>query len=130
LQGSSEWNPEHNIKHQRESRQRTSLHECRLEELHIKQGFEYLGNDRWRWWIWLGGSEGQVGQIESVTYILHPTFPNPVRTITDRATRFRLATAGWGIFRIRATAHRKDGTKIELHHDLVLEYPDGTATTA
>ena len=96
----------------------------------IDQGFEYKDNDWWKWWIWIEGSEKDLDQIDHVTYTLHPTFPNPVRTVDDRTSKFRLETAGWGVFMIHAKVVNKDRTEIRLKHNLVLEYPNGTQTTA
>ena len=98
--------------------------------LTIKQGFEYRGNDWWEWWVQLDGRDAELDQVEKVVYTLHRTFPNPVRTVTNRTDAFMLRTAGWGVFRIYATVYRKDGTPLKLYHDLVLEYPDGTRTQA
>jgi len=98
--------------------------------LTIKQGFEYRGNDWWDWWVLLDGSKVELDQVEKVVYTLHSTFPNPVRTVSSRAESFMLKAAGWGVFRIYATVHRKEGSPLKMHHDLVLEYPDGTRTQA
>jgi transcription initiation factor IIF auxiliary subunit len=98
--------------------------------LSIKQGFKYEGDDYWSWWVWLDGSPGELNNVSSVTYTLHRTFPNPVRTITDRASKFKLETAGWGVFQIKATARLSNGSLERLTHYLELEYPDGTPTTA
>jgi len=98
--------------------------------LRIEQDFKYKGEDYWKWAIWIDGAEDELDQVESVTYKLHPTFPKPVRTVTDRASKFRMATAGWGVFVIRAKVVTRDGEVHNLRHLLRLEYPDGTATTA
>lgn len=98
--------------------------------LTIKQGFDYRDNDWWQWWIWLDGTDAELDQVEKVVYTLHRSFPNPVRTVTSRDDNFRLDAVGWGVFRIHATVHRKDGTTQKLQHDLVLEYPDGRPTAA
>jgi transcription initiation factor IIF auxiliary subunit len=98
--------------------------------LQIDQGFEYQGNDYWRWWVWIEGSEAELDQIDRVVYTLHTTFPNPVRAIKDRKSKFRLETAGWGVFRIYARVFRKNGDELPLEHDLVLRYPDGKETAA
>jgi transcription initiation factor IIF auxiliary subunit len=98
--------------------------------LRIEQGFKYQGEDWWKWWIWIEGSEAELDQVDHVVYMLHPTFPNPVRTIKERSTKFRLETAGWGVFLIRAKVMLKQGKEISLSHQLVLEYPDGTTTSA
>jgi len=98
--------------------------------LRIAQDFEYKDSDWWTWWVWIEGPDNELDQCAQVTYVLHPTFPSPVRTVTDRASKFKLETAGWGVFKIYATVAKKEGTEVKLEHDLVLEYPDGTATTA
>lgn len=98
--------------------------------LKIEQEFEYKDEDWWQWWVWVDGPEKELDQVDYVTYILHPTFPKPVRKITDRTTKFRLQTSGWGVFEIQAKVIHKDGKETLLKHDLVLKYPDGTATTA
>lgn len=98
--------------------------------LSIKQHSTYAGHDRWEWSVWLDGSPDELDSIDHVMYVLHPTFHNPVREVTDRATNFRLDTSGWGTFTIRAKAIYKNGREETLQHDLVLAYPDGTPTTA
>jgi transcription initiation factor IIF auxiliary subunit len=98
--------------------------------LEIQQGFEYQEKDWWKWWVWIEGPDDELDQIDHVDYMLHPTFHNPVRTVTDRKSKFRLKTSGWGGFCIKATAILKGGEKIRMKHDLVLEYQDGTAATA
>jgi transcription initiation factor IIF auxiliary subunit len=98
--------------------------------LHLEQGYQYRGNDYWDWWIWLEGSEAELREVQKVVYTLHRTFPNPVRSIEDRDSKFMLKTAGWGVFRVYAQVHKIDGTGIKLQHDLQLEYPDGTPTQA
>jgi len=82
--------------------------------------------DWWKWWVWIEGPDEELDQIDQVVYILHPTFSNPVRTCSDRASKFRLDTFGWGTFTIYAKVVRKNGTQLKLQHDLVLEYPDKT----
>ena len=96
----------------------------------ITQESKYVGDDRWRWSVWLEGPSGELDAIDHVTYILHPTFHNPVREVRDRSTKFRLETSGWGTFTLRAKAFYRDGREEPLQHDLVLAYPDGTPTTA
>ena|SRR5438552_11034468 len=96
----------------------------------IKQDATYVGGDRWKWSVWLDGAAAELDSVAHVTYVLHPTFLNPVREVNDRSTNFRLETSGWGTFRIHAKAKYKDGREVPLQHDLVLLYPDGTPTTA
>jgi transcription initiation factor IIF auxiliary subunit len=87
------------------------------------QETSYQGNDWWKWWIWIECSASELEAIESVTYRLHPTLPNPVRKVTDRGSKFRLESFGWSEFTIPVKVTRKDGTFERLEHYLVLEYP-------
>ena len=98
--------------------------------LSIQQEARYLDHDYWKWSVWLEGAPEELDDVERVVYILHPTFHDPVREVRDRATKFRLDTAGWGTFTIRAKAIHRDGRETALRHDLVLLYPDGTPTLA
>ena len=91
--------------------------------IRIEQDFKYQGEDYWDWWIWIEGPPEELDQIDRVIYILHPTFPSPVREVKDRSTKFRMKTAGWGEFQIRATVKHKSGRETPLTHNLTLEYP-------
>jgi transcription initiation factor IIF auxiliary subunit len=94
--------------------------------LTIEQESRYQGDDWWKWSIWLQGPEQELDEVESVEYKLHPTFPRPVRTVSDRASNFRLATHGWGVFPIQAKIMKRNGEVVRLRHQLVLRYDDGT----
>lgn len=94
------------------------------------QDESYLGKDRWEWSVWVDGPPEELDALDRVIYVLHSTFNDPVRTVTDRSTKFRLRTSSWGTFTIHAKAIRKDGGETTLEHDLVLRYPDGKATLA
>jgi transcription initiation factor IIF auxiliary subunit len=98
--------------------------------LSLRQDDRYMENGFWNWSVWIDGSQDELGAIDHVTYILHKTFPNPVREIYDRHTNFRLETSGWGTFTIYANAILRDGQRVPLQHELVLRYPDGTPTAA
>src|SRR5438132_3927216 len=97
--------------------------------LKIAQDFDYKGNDWWVWSVWIEGSEEELNNTAQVEYTLHPTFPKPVRATTDRSSKFRLQTAGWGGFTIYAKATHKNGEVTRLEHELELLYEDGTPTT-
>ena len=74
----------------------------------------------WEWEVWLEGPTAELDQVTEVTYMLHPTFVDPVRVVTDRASAFRLSSAGWGAFTIRAEARLRDGKVRQLKHALKL----------
>ena len=94
--------------------------------LRIAQDQKYVETDWWKWSAWLEGQNDELDEVKEVTYKLHWTFKNPVRTIHDRASKFKLNEHGWGIFPIRAKIELKDSTTITVVHDLKLFYPDGT----
>lgn len=100
------------------------------ERLATRQAFEYKDKDWWEWSVWIDGPADLLDSVDHVVYKLHNTFRNPVREVSDRSSKFRLETAGWGVFTIGVIVNYKDGRQEHLEHDLVLEYPDGTPTTA
>jgi len=98
--------------------------------LSVQQGVDYLGKDRWRWSVWLEGTPEELDDIDRVTYVLDPTFHNPVREVADRQTKFRLEDSTWGAFTLYAKAVHKNGIETRLQHDLVLLYPSGEPAVA
>lgn len=96
----------------------------------IAQDQHYEGDDWWKWSVWIDASATELDQVEKVVWRLHPTFPKPVRELTNRGEKFRLETGGWGTFRVVANVVTKDGKKETLHHELELCYPDGKPTRA
>jgi hypothetical protein len=83
------------------------------------------GGDRWKWSVWIDGDGEQLDQIDRVEYVLHPTFPQPVRTVSDRHTNFRLDSQGWGEFMVHAKAVTKNGETLPLNHWLKLSDEGG-----
>ena len=96
----------------------------------LAQEYKYKGEDYWNWAVWVEGADAELDSIDYVTYVLHHTFPKPIRKVKDRTSKFRLETAGWGVFTIRAKVMMKDGRETPLTHELELRYPDGTITSA
>ncbi|HEV8371513.1 MAG TPA: pYEATS domain-containing protein [Pyrinomonadaceae bacterium] len=99
-------------------------------QIEIRQSEQYEGGDWWKWAVWLEGDEEALDQVEWVEWTLHPTFPNPVRKCHNRAEKFKLESAGWGVFPIRARVWTKDGRSTKLEHHLKLHYNDGKENTA
>ena len=92
--------------------------------LTTRQEANYQGKEWWNWAVWLDGPTAELDAVQRVTWHLHPTFPNPERTTTDRGAKFRVESAGWGEFTLRAVIETKDGKRSELSHELLLEIPD------
>ncbi|HEX8311583.1 MAG TPA: pYEATS domain-containing protein [Chthoniobacteraceae bacterium] len=90
----------------------------------VVQTQKYEGDNWWNWSLFIQGSNEDLDQIEAVTYRLHPTFPKPIRTTTNRASKFQLQCAGWGVFTIPIEVRLKNGDTIELEHDLQFTFPD------
>ena len=79
------------------------------------------------WWgvrLCIDAKPKDLDKISEVVYILHPTFEDPVRTSTDRASGFSTDIEGWGTFTIQVQLHFADGTETSLLHTIVLEHAD------
>jgi predicted acylesterase/phospholipase RssA len=93
---------------------------------------EYRGG-RWDWSMQVDGTTADLGRVRSVTYGLHPVFPNPNRVIRNPANGFQLkirpdlaADETWGRFDVRVTIALADGQR-EIHVvPLDLMNPDGS----
>ena len=94
------------------------------------QDASFMGNDWWTWRVWIDGPAPDLDAVESVTYRLHPTFPDPIRIVRDRVSQFRLEGYGWGEFSIPINVALKTGETHRLRHDLVLERPAPTSVRA
>ncbi len=98
--------------------------------LKLRNKWKYEGKDWWAWEAFLDDSgSGELANVNYVEYVLHPTFPNPVRKVTNPKGGFVLKTSGWGFFLLKAFVHTKDGRKQKLTHLLELKQdpPEGTS---
>ncbi len=77
-------------------------------------------NEYYEWRLFLDEPPEVLAKVDRVEYRLHPTFPNPVRTIDDRASGFALVSAGWGEFTVLITVYMRDGTQLDTEHRLRL----------
>jgi hypothetical protein len=96
----------------------------------IAQDFHYVGHDYWHWRAWIEAEPAELDAVQEVAWILHPSFSQTRVTVRERGTGFRLESAGWGTFLLRAELLLADGQKRALRHALRLEYPDGAETPA
>ncbi len=90
--------------------------------LFIRQEASPSGEGRWNWAVWLDGSPDDLEEVAYVEYVLHPTFPNPVRKVTDRASKFRMQTNGWGEFNIKVRIHFAEDDDEDDEHVLVMDH--------
>lgn len=86
----------------------------------VLQHSEPQSSKRWAWKVWLDGPDDELDQIKEVIYQLHETFPNPIRSVTDRGSKFLLKSVGWGEFLIYITVNYRDGREEKLTHWLRL----------
>ena len=56
--------------------------------------------DYYDWEVYVDEDEKVLADIDHIVYFLHKTFPNPVRTISDKENSFVLKSRGWGEFEI------------------------------
>ena len=82
---------------------------------------KYLGNQLWEWTVFIETDKETLSQIEYVEYILHPTFPNPIRRVSITDNKFALTAKGWGSFEINIRVAFKDNTERHLTHILEFE---------
>ncbi len=93
-----------------------------LAALTVKNTSTYAGAGRWDWTIFVEADFDTLRQIECVEYILHPTFPEPVRKVCNQPeTKFAHSANGWGTFTVKVNILFKNGHKLELEHPLVFE---------
>lgn len=85
------------------------------------------GNYDWyQWMVFVDEDNAVLDKIEYVSYVLHPTFPNPIRIVRDRKSKFALESSGWGSFKMFITVGFKDGNEEEVQYllDLSKKWPD------
>jgi hypothetical protein len=64
----------------------------------------------------LHGPEGELDQVEFVTYLLQSLVPNPLRHVRERSNGFRLGAIGRHVLGVQARVHRRDGSEEVLEH--------------
>jgi hypothetical protein len=97
------------------------------DRVHLQTESTPSGESWWNWSVWVQGSDKALAELESVRYVLHPTFLDPVRIVTDRSTKFRIDSAGWGEFAIEAEVTRNDKRTFRLEKWLDLGFQNGAS---
>jgi transcription initiation factor IIF auxiliary subunit len=90
-------------------------------EINADNTARHLNNRVWEWTVFIETDEETLSQIEYVEYILHPTFPEPVRRVFKKDNNFALTAKGWGTFEIKIRVVFKDRTERHLTHVLEFE---------
>jgi transcription initiation factor IIF auxiliary subunit len=77
----------------------------------------------YEWMVYVDEPDDVLQKIDAVEYLLHRSFPNPLRRRTDPSTNFSIESSGWGGFDIRITVFLKDGSRLETSYLLDLSKP-------
>lgn len=97
------------------------LHE--YGEITTRNTASHIGRNRWNWTVFIVSDDETLNEVECVEYTLHPTFPNPIRTVCNRGSEpgrgFSLDASGWGTFTIGVKVIFRDGDVRYLKHQLV-----------
>jgi transcription initiation factor IIF auxiliary subunit len=75
----------------------------------------------YEWCVFVDDSPADLNSIKAVEYTLHPSFPDPIRLVKDRASRFALFSAGWGGFTIKARVIFSDDSSLNTSYFLRLQ---------
>jgi pYEATS domain-containing protein involved in immunity/TIR domain-containing protein len=95
--------------------------------LGIHQAASYAGDGYWKWSVWIDGPDAELDQVQSVEWVLHPTFPNPIVVANQRQNKFGINSSGWGAFEINAHVSTEGGRTQHLKHWLRLDAPGGSS---
>ena len=98
-----------------------------VEEIRFNNFARYVGvrhgQDWYEWAVYVDEPDNVLQQINAVEYLLHRSFPNPLRRRTDPTNHFFLEASGWGEFPIRITVFFKSGSRLETVYSLNLSKP-------
>lgn len=75
-------------------------------------------HDWYDWIVYVDEQVSVLNRIASVDYLLHRTFPNPLRNSDDPKSQFACKSTGWGTFMISITVHFKDNTELKTSYQL------------
>jgi transcription initiation factor IIF auxiliary subunit len=98
--------------------------------LKLKNRWNLVRDDWWEWEAFIDDEgSGALSNVESVKYVLHPTFRDPVRVVDNPDGGFVLRTEGWGEFDLTAYVQMRDQSQEKLVHEVELKYepPIGTS---
>jgi hypothetical protein len=84
--------------------------------IEVRQDSSYSGGGWWKWSVWLEGTKQELDEVRHVRYVLHSSFRNPEREVTDRNSRFRLDARALGEFMLYVFIHKKSGRVTKREH--------------
>jgi transcription initiation factor IIF auxiliary subunit len=78
------------------------------------------GKDWYEWMVYVDEKDEVLEQIKAVEYLLHRTFPDPLRVIEVPYNKFACESSGWGEFWIAITVFFRNGARFETSYYLDL----------
>ena len=81
-----------------------------------------IGDNIWKWEVFLQGSDSTLSQVECVDYYLDSSFQPPKWTVCQKGVpdrAFPLEKTGWGTFTIDIHIRFKNGQSKDYKHQLV-----------
>src|SRR5262249_41920095 len=83
----------------------------------------FQGRTYYDWRVFVDEPASVLAQIDSVEYLLHPSFPEPLQIRKDPGTKFGVDAHGWGTFALQIRVNFKDGTAQSTSYDLSFAKP-------
>ncbi len=77
----------------------------------------------YQWKVFMDEDDETLDSVASVDYLLHPTFPDPLKTIDNPTAKFCLSGSGWGMFAIQISIALKSGETAHQKYVLNLDKP-------
>jgi transcription initiation factor IIF auxiliary subunit len=84
-------------------------------------------NGHYNWTLYISADDAILQNINQVVYTLHPSFPNPVQTVSTRGGHcaFAFSSNSWGEFKVGVKITFKDGNEVNFEYWLnLLNNPD------
>jgi len=81
------------------------------------------GRSYYDWRVFIDEPSQVLATIRQVSYLLHQTFPNPLRLRNDPRTKFALDASGWGVFDLAVTVSYTDGKEEHGSYSLRFDVP-------
>lgn len=88
--------------------------------------FKEGGSEHYNIRLYVDGSDNELDKIESVQYILHPGFVDPIRMSENRDENFAIEIWTYGMFDIEVSFYLEDGSAETLHYYLTFSLPEDT----
>jgi transcription initiation factor IIF auxiliary subunit len=81
----------------------------------------------YEWVVFMDEPADTLKLVKAVEYRLHRSFPDPIRVIDDRDTKFALRASGWGEFSMIVIVYLMNGSEVQTQYfvDLKKPWPTG-----